>query len=214
MDKKDLCEHTRIRLIAAAIGHQQCTATAANVIPIPGTERFIAIGAPAEVWQLLRKQMPAEESLPIAGAVDAETNLPEDVAALFGACGFEIRSTNPAEKHPLAVCGSLDAAGLVVEKLMVDEFSDAARDVLAERRRQVEAEGMTNEGDDRYHAAELPRAAASYVLNGANDEVPCIWPWAKSWWKPRDARANYVRAAALLLAEIERIDRAQEGAAS
>ena len=63
-------------------------------------------------------------------------------------------------------------------------------------------------------AAELPRAAAAYVLNGANDEAPYIWPWAKSWWKPRDARANYVRAAALLLAEIERIDRAQEGGAS
>ena len=73
---------------------------------------------------------------------------------------------------------------------------------------------MTNEDDDGYHAAELPRAAAAYVLNGANDEAPYIWPWAKSWWKPRDARANYVRAAALLLAEIERIDRAQEGGAS
>lgn len=90
----------------------------------------------------------------------------------------------------------------------------AARDVLAERRRQVEAEGMTTDGDDRYHAAELPRAAASYILNGANDEAPYIWPWSKSWWKPRDARANYVRAAALLLAEIERIDRGQEGGAS
>ena len=50
---------------------------------------------------------------------DVLTPLPEDVAALFGACGFEIRSTDPAEKHPLAVCGSLDAAGLVVEKLLV-----------------------------------------------------------------------------------------------
>jgi hypothetical protein len=89
-------------------------------------------------------------------------------------------------------------------------LSRAARDVLAERSRQVEAEGMTNEGDDRYRAAELPRAAASYILNDDNDEAPCIWPWAKSWWKPRDARANYVRAAALPLAEIERIDRAKQ----
>jgi hypothetical protein len=48
-----LCEHTKIRLIAAAIGHQQCTKTAANVIPIPGTERFIAIGTAAEVARLL-----------------------------------------------------------------------------------------------------------------------------------------------------------------
>lgn len=134
MNQKDLCEHTRIRLIAAAIGHQQCTKTAANVIPIPGTDRFITIGTQAAVFALLRKQVPncgacpgdgsicqrdcrlAEESPPVVGA---ETTLAEDVAALFGACGFEIRSTNPAEQHPFAVCGSLDAAGLVVEKLLV-----------------------------------------------------------------------------------------------
>lgn len=87
-------------------------------------------------------------------------------------------------------------------------LSRAARDVLAERRRQIEAEGMTTAGDDGYHAAELPRAAAAYILNGSNDEAPCIWPWAKAWWKPRDARSNYVRAGALILAEIERLDRA------
>jgi len=95
--------------------------------------------------------------------------------------------------------------------VLQDKQSRAASDVLAERRRQIEAEGMTTAGDDDYHAAELPRAAASYILNGANDEAPSIWPWAKSWWKPRDARANYVRAAALLLAEIERLDRNQTG---
>jgi hypothetical protein len=49
-----LCEHTRIRLIAAAIGHQQCTKTAANVIPLPGTDRIIAIGTPVEVTQVLK----------------------------------------------------------------------------------------------------------------------------------------------------------------
>ena len=89
--------------------------------------------------------------------------------------------------------------------------SDAARDLLAERQRQISAEGMTNAGDDGYRAAELPRAAAAYILNGANDEAPAIWPWAKAWWKPRDARANYVRAGALILAEIERLDRLNGG---
>ncbi|MCY1362972.1 hypothetical protein D9M69_497140 [compost metagenome] len=90
-----------------------------------------------------------------------------------------------------------------------DIHTPAARDVLAERRRQIEAEGMTTAGDDGYRAAELPRAAAAYILNGSNDEAPCIWPWAKAFWKPRDARKNYVRAGALILAEIERIDRVQ-----
>lgn len=81
-------------------------------------------------------------------------------------------------------------------------------DVQAERRRQITAEGWTPEHDDLYCAAELPRAAAAYILNGANDEAPAIWPFSAKWWKPRDARSNYVRAGALILAEIERLDRA------
>ncbi len=84
-------------------------------------------------------------------------------------------------------------------------------DVQAERRRQITAEGWTPEHDDLYCAAELPRAAAAYILNGANDEAPAIWPFVAKWWKPRDSRSNYVRAGALILAEIERLDRAAPG---
>lgn len=88
------------------------------------------------------------------------------------------------------------------------EVPQAWLDVQAERRRQITAEGWTPEHDDLYCAAELPRAAAAYILNGANDEAPAIWPFSAKWWKPRDARSNYVRAGALILAEIERLDRA------
>ncbi|HHW2087655.1 TPA: hypothetical protein ACUT5H_000248 [Pseudomonas aeruginosa] len=88
------------------------------------------------------------------------------------------------------------------------EVPQAWHDVQAERRRQNNAEGWTPEHDDLYCAAELPRAAAAYILSGANDEAPAIWPFVAKWWKPRDARANYVRAGALILAEIERLDRA------
>ncbi|MER1106299.1 hypothetical protein AAA604_33510, partial [Pseudomonas aeruginosa] len=87
------------------------------------------------------------------------------------------------------------------------EVPQAWLDVQAERRRQITAEGWTPEHDDLYCAAELPRAAAAYILNGANDEAPAIWPFVAKWWKPRDARSNYVRAGALILAEIERLDR-------
>ncbi|HFH4072957.1 TPA: hypothetical protein ACGJ06_002258 [Pseudomonas aeruginosa] len=91
------------------------------------------------------------------------------------------------------------------------EVPQAWLDVQAERRRQITAEGWTPEHDDLYCAAELPRAAAAYILNGANDEAPAIWPFSAKWWKPRDARSNYVRAGALILAEIERLDRAVPG---
>lgn len=62
MDHKDLCEHTRIRLIAAALGHQQCTKTASNIIPLPGTDRVIAIGTPAQVRALLGDSLAAPAS--------------------------------------------------------------------------------------------------------------------------------------------------------
>ncbi|MCS8141489.1 hypothetical protein N0426_13525 [Pseudomonas aeruginosa] len=91
------------------------------------------------------------------------------------------------------------------------EVPQAWLDVQAERRRQITAEGWTPDHDDLYCAAELPRAAAAYILSGANDEAPAIWPFSAKWWKPRDARSNYVRASALILAEIERLDRAAPG---
>jgi hypothetical protein len=89
------------------------------------------------------------------------------------------------------------------------DVSQAALDVLAERRRQIEAEGWTPEHDDRHDNGEMARAAACYATastDGYSDVVK--WPWSGEWWKPKDRRRNLVRAAALLLAEIERVDRA------
>jgi hypothetical protein len=40
----NLCEHTRIRLIAAAIGHQECTHTDGTEVLIPGTAKRILVG--------------------------------------------------------------------------------------------------------------------------------------------------------------------------
>ncbi|MDP5862677.1 hypothetical protein P3825_19595 [Pseudomonas aeruginosa] len=91
------------------------------------------------------------------------------------------------------------------------EVPQAWLDVQAERRRQITAEGWTPEHDDLYCAAELPRAAAAYILNGANDEAPAIWPFSAKWWKPSTARRDMVKACALALAEIERLDRAASG---
>lgn len=90
--------------------------------------------------------------------------------------------------------------------------TNAARDVLAERRRQVEAEGWTPEHDDEHGAGEMAAAAACYALNaaGCGCEVARNWPWDGSWWKPTTSRRDLVKAAALILAEIERLDRAAD----
>lgn len=84
----------------------------------------------------------------------------------------------------------------------------AARDVLAERQRQIDAEGWTPEHDDEHSMGGLAVAAACYATAYEEDPVPSLWPWEDSWWKPKDRRSNRVRACALLLAEIERLDRA------
>ncbi|HGM5695299.1 TPA: hypothetical protein ACKPZN_001704 [Pseudomonas aeruginosa] len=89
-------------------------------------------------------------------------------------------------------------------------------DVQAERRRQVEAEGWTPEHDDAHSHGEMARAAACYALAGSsapNDGTAALlvslaWPWDEQWWKPSTARRDMVKACALALAEIERLDRA------
>jgi hypothetical protein len=93
-----------------------------------------------------------------------------------------------------------------------EKVSVAARDVLAERQRQVDAEGWTSEHDDEHSSGDIATAAACYAASAGgvpwSDDVPSFWPWADEWWKPTTARRDLVKAGALILAEIERIDRA------
>ncbi len=91
-------------------------------------------------------------------------------------------------------------------------------DVQAERRRQVEAEGFDASHDDMATKGQIARAAGCYALHaggigtdwpdGIRNGSALFWPWDKEWWKPKSARENLVRAGALILAEIERLDRA------
>lgn len=89
-------------------------------------------------------------------------------------------------------------------------LEDAARAVLAERQRQISAEGWTPEHDDEYQSGELSQAAACYASQAFGQySISAFWPWAAKWWKPsQDPRRNLEKAGALILAEMERIDRA------
>jgi len=103
-------------------------------------------------------------------------------------------------------------------------------DILDERQRQVTNEGWTIEHDDKHRRGEMAYAAAWYALNAESHDYSdmvgigngsaldhafedefswCKWPWSSEWWKPKDRRRDLVRAAALLVAEIERLDRSQ-----
>ncbi|TCL90326.1 hypothetical protein C8J38_10842 [Rhizobium sp. PP-WC-2G-219] len=76
-------------------------------------------------------------------------------------------------------------------------------DAIAERMRQREVENWSPEHDDKYTDDELTRAARCYLIGN-----PGHWPWDYAWWKPTDRRRDLIKAAALIIAEIERLDRA------
>ncbi|WP_225007830.1 hypothetical protein [Pseudomonas aeruginosa] len=99
------------------------------------------------------------------------------------------------------------------------QMPQAWLDVQAERRRQITAEGWTPEHDDEHSHGQIARAAACYALAGSsapNDGTAALlvslaWPWDEQWWKPTTVRRDMVKACALALAEIERLDRAAPG---
>lgn len=95
-------------------------------------------------------------------------------------------------------------------------------DVFAERKRQIDQEHYSHEHDDEYDQNELIRAASSYLSHVIgrgwvfketcpetyqDEEAPDLWPWDLDFWKPKNPRRDLVRAAALIIAEIEKIDR-------
>lgn len=108
-------------------------------------------------------------------------------------------------------------------------LSQGAKDVVAERLRQIDVEGFRVNEDDQYTAGEMAWAAVCYLQNAAvagkmqglglvtaedcvkrakSLPTPEVWPWAAEWWKPSGQRQDLVKAAALIVAEIERLDRA------
>lgn len=100
-----------------------------------------------------------------------------------------------------------------------DPTNTVLAEVGAERRRQIDEEGNVPAGDDSLVNGELAGAAACYTMHGINigylglttrmkRMVFELWPWSPDWWKPKDRRRDLIRAGALIVAEIERLDRA------
>ncbi|MFC7515049.1 hypothetical protein ACFQUU_08540 [Herbaspirillum sp. GCM10030257] len=101
------------------------------------------------------------------------------------------------------------------------------REIAAERERQVSAEGWSETHDDEHGDDSLLMAAICYAMPTELRQpvkpqhvvvgrvstpyaVPIWWPesWCATWWKPKDRRRDLIRSTALIVAEIERIDRA------
>jgi hypothetical protein len=118
-------------------------------------------------------------------------------------------------------CDCDPEAGKVIEALLEQHnvaTTFAQRDVLRERSEQGTREGFGPAHDDAHRPGVLSKAAAAYAL-AASDELTGgaggffrmpsrMWPFSMTWWKPKNPRTAMVKAAALLIAEIEKIDRA------
>jgi hypothetical protein len=90
--------------------------------------------------------------------------------------------------------------------------------IAEERGRQITDEGWDASHDDEHTMGELAAAAMCYAELGIDEEITAIggseefaqewWPWEQEWWKPSPDRIkNLTRAAALLAAEIDRLQR-------
>lgn len=92
---------------------------------------------------------------------------------------------------------------------MRTQTKHALDEIAAERERQVDAEGWTPEHDDGHDRGELARAAACYAHGDYDDGfvIGAIWPWSEDWWKPSDRRRELIKAGALIVAELERLER-------
>ena len=119
---------------------------------------------------------------------------------------------SPALSSALSTPDDLSALRAHDEKLLATN-TQAAKDVLAERERQKSVEGWTPEHDDQHRKGALAAAGGCYALFAdyylAEGHPPEFWPWDAKWWKPSLARRNLIKAGALIIAEIERLDRAE-----
>jgi hypothetical protein len=92
-------------------------------------------------------------------------------------------------------------------------------EVIAERGRQI-AKGYDADHDDAHYDGSIATAAAVYALHpfawhlviteGSKRRLLSLadfWPWEWSQFEPADERRNLVRSAAMIIAEIERLDR-------
>lgn len=97
-------------------------------------------------------------------------------------------------------------------------LSQAITDIIAERQRQISEKGFSEARDDKYLPGVLNLAGAAYAVHAsylpdAKRRAERLWPWTEAGKylnaSSKDTRSALIKAAALITAEIERIDRAQ-----
>lgn len=116
--------------------------------------------------------------------------------------------------HGLVVIGSGDGPAPEEIVTLACEILNACGDALAlasvwkERARQ-RGKGYNAAHDDRHEPGVLTDAACAFLCmaQGAPQSAEAVWPFVESFCIGSDRRENLVKAAAMIVAEIERTDR-------
>lgn len=173
----------------------------------PGNYKDISVQLAWEAWQESRLNEAADIAWTQFTNALRYTKLTDDMIEDIGAKYADEMGYIPDDSH---VDFGRDIQREVLKRL--NSMTQAARDVLAERQRQVEEERWAPAHDDKHIGGTLATAAACYALYSDaypnKGEPPPEWPWHRTWWKPSHYRRDLVKAGALILAEIERLDRA------
>ncbi|KRU72830.1 Uncharacterised protein [Pseudomonas aeruginosa] len=225
-------EHSELRRIAVALKNPLLSGEEASDLMV----RYEALTMPDHIIALIDRQ--AQHSVPDGyrlirlehfAAIKAQLN-PEQVDAYRGR---NVYDEDKVYANWNACRSALDEIKDVFQQIDWDAENELAEllaaapdkevpqawlDVQAERRRQVEAEGWTPEHDDEHADGQMAQAAGCYALHaggigtdwpdGRQNGSALFWPWDKDSWKPTTPRRDLVKACALALAEIERLDRA------
>ena len=95
---------------------------------------------------------------------------------------------------------------------MTNSRAEIIKGIVAERESHT-GKGWDVRHDNNEYLNSLGQGAAAYAAAGAcQDERSramgrALWPWEGDTYKPRDLHRNLIRAGALILAEIERLER-------
>ena len=143
---------------------------------------------------------------------DAANWIKRQIGEAGGSCGACPAAT---QEEPVAVPVPVPGPGPEPTPSTLP-YSVATTDVINERQRQITVEQYNAAHDERY-TLELRDAAVCYVESAKRHktergqaelkELPHSWPWPAKFWKPKSERQDLVRAAALLIADIDRLDR-------
>lgn len=192
-----------------------CEVSEEELMTVAQHERIVK--AWIERWKAyieLSAKIAAQRDAALARVAELGANLGAALGLLRESRGFVDRDNPLNESGQIKLLEEIDAFLNSPVAQAQHSVPRAWLDVQAERRRQITVEGYHGFRDSHYINYELSKAARAYIevsWHALSGGLPCkkpeSWPWMAGF-KWSDGRTMLVKACALTLAEIERLDRA------